>query len=174
MNAKPHIPSRRPERKAASGEVLAKSMVAFRRILVPVDFSEPSLKALPYALSLAKQFKADVFLVHIVEQIVYPGDWMIPPFPTGDFANESREQLIEKLRNTCKDESGKFTPVVRFGRAWQEIVEIAREHECDMIVMATHGYTGLKHVLLGSVAEKIVRHAPCPVLTVRPEDAEFT
>lgn len=148
-------------------------MVGLRRILVPVDFSEPSLRAVPYALSFARQFKAELILVHIVEQIVYPGDWMIPPFPSGDFATESREQLIEKLRNTCVGAAGKVTPIVRFGRAWQEIVEIAREQECDMIVMATHGYTGLKHVLLGSVTEKIVRHAPCPVLTVRPGDPDF-
>ena len=63
-----------------------------------------------------------------------------------------------------------MTPIVRFGRAWQEIIEVAREQKCDMIIMATHGYTGLRHVLLGSVAEKIVRHSPCPVLTVRPDD----
>lgn len=154
-----------PARKAT------KAPVTLKRILVPVDFSEPSINAVPYALAFAKQFKAQLVLVHIVEQVVYPGDWMIPPFPTGDFASESREQLMAKLRSTCTEKAGKVTPIVRFGRAWQEIIEVAREQKCDMIIMATHGYTGLRHVLLGSVAEKIVRHAPCPVLTVRPDDA---
>lgn len=169
---KQRVPMRRPLNGGATLRSKAAPAVAVKRILVPVDFSEPSMKALPYALALARQFRAELFLVHIVEQIVYPGDWMIPPFPSGDFASESREQLIEKLRNSCEGDTAKVTPIVRFGRAWQEVVAIAREQECDMIVLATHGYTGLRHVLLGSVAEKIVRHAPCPVLTVRPDDTE--
>ncbi len=156
-----------PARKAT------KAPVTLKRILVPVDFSEPSMKAVPYALAFAKQFKAELVLVHIVEQVIYPGDWMIPPFPTGDFASESREQLMTKLRSTCAEKTGKVTPIVRFGRAWQEIIEVAREQKCDMVIMATHGYTGLRHVLLGSVAEKIVRHAACPVLTVRPDEASL-
>jgi universal stress protein A len=169
---KQRVPMRRHINGSAPVRAKTTSSVAVKRILVPVDFSEPSMKALPYALSLARQFRAELFLVHIVEQIVYPGDWMIPPFPSGDFASESREQLVEKLRNACGDGSAKITPIVRFGRAWQEVVAIAREQDCDMIVLATHGYTGLKHVLLGSVAEKIVRHSPCPVLTVRPDDMD--
>ena len=169
-HSKPALPVRRSPGRSPSVHRSVPVPVALRRILVPVDFSEPSLKALPYAISLAKQFKGELVLVHIVEQIVYPGDWMIPPFPTGDFATESREQLIEKLRNTCRGSGVNVTPMVRFGRAWQEVIDIAAEQQCDMIVMATHGYTGLKHVLLGSVAEKIVRHAPCPVLTLRPDD----
>lgn len=172
-NSKHRTPARSPIQRVVPVHPSGKPSVALKRILVPVDFSGPSAKALPYAFSLAKQFKAELFLVHIVEQIIYPGDWMIPPFPTGDFASESREQLIEKLRSLSEPGDCKVTPVVRFGRAWQEIIEIAREQSCDMIVMATHGYTGLKHVLLGSVAEKIVRHAPCPVLTVRPDDPEI-
>ena len=78
---------------------------------------------------------------------------------------------MSKLRSIFTAKDGKVTPIVRFGRAWQEIIEVAREQKCDMIIMATHGYTGLRHALVGSVAEKIVRHAPCPVLTVRPDDA---
>ena len=88
-----------PARKAT------KAPVTLKRILVPVDFSEPSMKAVPYALAFAKQFKAELVLVHIVEQVVYPGDWMIPPFPTGDFASESREQLMAKLRSTCTEKT---------------------------------------------------------------------
>jgi nucleotide-binding universal stress UspA family protein len=63
--------------------------------------------------------------------------------------------------------------MVRIGSAWQEITEIARDRDIDLIIIGTHGYTGLKHLVLGSTAEKVVRHAPCPVLTVREKEHEF-
>jgi len=143
------------------------------RILVPVDFSEHSQKALRYALAFAKQFDAEVTLVHIVEQMVYPGDWMYPPLAVTDFATEKREQVIARLRTLDAGSGVKTKHVVRLGRAWQEVIEIARETKTDLIILATHGYTGIKHVLLGSVAEKIVRHAPCPVLSVRADERDF-
>ena len=143
------------------------------RILVPIDFSEHSNKALRYALAFAKQFDAEVTLVHIVEQMVYPGDWMYPPMAVTDFAAEKREEMVARLQALDAGSGVKTQHIVRLGRAWQEIIEIAEEMKCDMLILATHGYTGLKHALLGSVAEKIVRHAPCPVLTVRPEERDF-
>ena len=143
------------------------------RILVPVDFSEHSQKALRYALAFASQFGAEVALVHVVEQMVYPGDWMYPPLAVTDFAMEKREQVIARLRALDAGSGVKTQHVVRLGRAWQEVVEIAKEMKSDLIILATHGYTGLKHALLGSVAEKIVRHAPCPVLSVHPDERDF-
>ena len=162
-------------RKTATAPASAMSPLQFHigKILVPVDFSEHSRKALRYALAFANQFDAEVTLVHIVEQMVYPGDWMYPPLAVTDFASEKREQMIERLRSLDAGSGVRTNHVVRLGRAWQEVVEIARESQTDMIILATHGYTGLKHVLLGSVAEKIVRHAPCPVLSVRPEERDF-
>jgi universal stress protein A len=135
-------------------------------ILVPVDFSECAQTAVP-------QFQAEVTLVHVVEQIIYPGDWMYPPLAMSDFAAEKRDQVLEKMQALVSEPSGKVNYVVRVGRAWQEVTDLAKETNADLLVLATHGYTGLKHVLLGSVAEKIVRHAPCPVLTVRPEERDF-
>ena len=143
------------------------------RILVPVDFSEHSQKALRYALAFATQFGAEVTLAHIVEQMVYPGDWMYPPLAVTDFATEKREQVIARLQALDAGSGVKTQHIVRLGRAWQEVIEIAQEIKADMIILATHGDTGLKHALLGSVAEKIVRHAPCPVLSVRPEERDF-
>ena len=153
----------------------AMSLLQFKigKILVPIDFSEHSQKALRYALAFAAQFDAEVTLVHIVEQMVYPGDWMYPPLAVSDFANEKREQMIGRLRALDAGSGIKTQHMVRLGRAWQEVAEIAREQKSDLIILATHGYTGLKHALLGSVAEKIVRHAPCPVLSVRPEERDF-
>ena len=161
--------------RTASAPVSALVPMQFQigRILVPVDFSEHSQKALRYALAFALQFGAEVTLVHIVEQMVYPGDWMYPPLAVTDFATEKREQVLERLRALDAGSEVKTKHVVRLGRAWQEVIEIAQEQKADMIILATHGYTGLKHVLLGSVAEKIVRHAPCPVLSVRPEERDF-
>jgi nucleotide-binding universal stress UspA family protein len=142
-------------------------------ILVPVDFSECAQTAVRYALGMASQFHAEVTLVHVVEQIIYPGDWMYPPLAMSDFAAEKRDQVLEKMQALVSEPSGKVNYVVRVGRAWQEVTDLAKETKADLLVLATHGYTGLKHVLLGSVAEKIVRHAPCPVLTVRPEERDF-
>jgi nucleotide-binding universal stress UspA family protein len=161
--------------KAASAPAKFMTPLQFSigKILVPIDFSEHSHKALRYALAFAAQFDAEVTLVHIVEQMVYPGDWMYPPIAVTDFAAEKREQMIERLRALDAGSGVKTQHMVRLGRAWQEVVEIAREQKADLIILATHGYTGLKHVLLGSVAEKIVRHSPCPVLSVRPEERDF-
>ena len=162
-------------RKAATARPAAKKRPQFqiRKILVPVDFSEHSQKALRYALAFAAQFGAEVTLVHIVEQMVYPGDWMYPPLAVTVFSTQKRGEMIQRLRALDAQSGVKTQHVVRVGRAWQEVVEIAREQKADMIILATHGYTGLKHALLGSVAEKIVRHAPCPVLSVHPEERDF-
>lgn len=154
-------------------EVASKDL-QFRRILVPLDFSEHSLKAFNKGLAFAHQFKAELVLVHIVEQIIYPGDWMYPPIAMSDMAAEKRGEIAQKLKALAAGSGVKTREFVRLGRAWQEIVEIAKETEADLVVVATHGYTGLRHVLLGSVAEKIVRHAPCPVFTVRADDADFS
>lgn len=142
-------------------------------ILVPVDFSVCAQTAVRYALGMAAQFQATVTLVHVVEQIIYPGDWMYPPLANSDFAVEKREEVVKKMQALVHEPGVSVNYMVRVGRAWQEVTEIAKETKADLLVIATHGYTGIKHALLGSVAEKIVRHAPCPVLTVRPDERDF-
>jgi universal stress protein A len=122
---------------------------------------------------MAAQFQATVTLVHVVEQIVYPGDWMYPPLANSDFAVEKREEVVKKMQALVHEPAIPVNYLVRVGRAWQEVTEIAKETKADLLVIATHGYTGIKHALLGSVTEKIVRHAPCPVLTVRPDERDF-
>lgn len=167
------VVSERGHKATAPAAALAPQTFAIKRILVPVDFSEHSQNAVRYAVGFAKQFRADLILVHIVEQMVYPGDWMYPPLAVSDFATEKREQITERLKQLGSEAGVKAKSIVRLGRAWQEVTEIAKEEKADLLVIATHGYTGLKHVLLGSVAEKIVRHAHCPVLTVRSEERDF-
>ena len=175
LQAKPRSGPAAKQIKTKSDRIQATAApLKIKRILVPVDFSVHSIKALETALSLAQTFDADITLVHIVEQIIYPGDWMYPPIAMTDFASEQREQISAKLKALAKDSNARTHEVVRLGRAWQEVVEVAKERKADLIVLATHGYTGLRHVLLGSVAEKILRHAPCPVLSIRAEEEDFS
>src|SRR5688572_27426732 len=173
LQAKPRSGSAAKTIEPVHTEITA-APLQIKQILVPVDFSVHSIKALETALSLAGKFGAEVTLVHIVEQIIYPGDWMYPAIAMTDFAAEQREQISAKLKALAKRSGVKSHEVVRLGRAWQEVVEIAKERKADLIVLATHGYTGLRHVLLGSVAEKILRHAPCPVLSIRADEDDFS
>jgi universal stress protein A len=158
---------------SAPASALAPSQLKFDRILVPIDFSEHSLKAFRSAIDFARQFDAELILVHVVEQIIYPGDWMYPPVALSDFAGEKQTEVTARLRALASGARVRTREFARLGRAWHEIVEIAKETKANLVIIATHGYTGLRHALLGSVAEKVVRHAPCPVLTIRAEDDEF-
>jgi nucleotide-binding universal stress UspA family protein len=154
----------------------ATSPFKLRKILVPVDFSEFSAKALDYALAFADQFSARVVLLHVVEPAVYPESYLVvpPAFDemNGNLVKAAEERLarltLDRIGNRVSAES-----LVRLGRAYAEIVDTAKRLDVDLIIMGTHGYTGLKHVLLGSTAERVVRHAPCPVLTVREPEHEF-
>ncbi len=145
------------------------------RILVPVDFSEPSRKALHYAKLFAQQFEASLVLIHAVEPLAYPPDFAVVPLLPPDVEEARTRELESQLAELASNVGGgvKTEAVVRSGRAWQEVVEYAKTGKVDLIIVSTHGYTGLKHALLGSVAEKIVRHAPCPVLVVRDEEHDF-
>ena len=145
-------------------------MLPIRRILFPTDFSEPAEYAWSYALTFAQEFGAEVHLLHVVTP---------PPRLTEAYAvNFDPEQTVKALTveaNASMDrqvEAAKsrglvFRREVRVGVDHREIIDYATKNDIDLIVMATHGRTGLAHVLLGSVAEKVVRKAPCPVLTIK-------
>jgi nucleotide-binding universal stress UspA family protein len=142
-----------------------------KRILVPVDFSLHSNQALQYARSFATQFNARIILIHVVE--AFPIDYLLGL----KSAKAVNEWLLEQSRNRLRQVArqfagaGRIAPesLVSFGKPFQEIARVAKEREADLIVLATHGYTGFKHIQLGSTAERVVRHAPCPVLVVRAE-----
>jgi nucleotide-binding universal stress UspA family protein len=143
------------------------------RVLVPLDFSSCSMKSLDYAVAFAGYFDAALILVHVV-----PVSYAIGEFGAMDFSLLESEMRAnaEKQMAEFKARLGDAIPVetvVRLGRPVLEIVEAARSLEADLIIISTHGHTGLKHVLLGSVAENVVRYAPCPVLTVREHEHEF-
>jgi nucleotide-binding universal stress UspA family protein len=145
-------------------------------ILAPVDFSEYSAKALDYVKAFAKQFEANVVLVHVVEPTVIPDNFgIVPPSyeEVGGALVKAAEERMEHMAGEISSRPGIVRWVVCTGRAPWEIVRVAGETEADLIIITTHGYTGLKHVLMGSTAELIVRHAPCPVLTVRDPEHDF-
>jgi nucleotide-binding universal stress UspA family protein len=138
------------------------------KILVPLDFSPASVKALDYAVWLAKQFRAAIHLVH-----VYPPDEVsaVPGARHLLFQSaEAIERLNEELTGIHRKHVPTFRPEnchIRGGRPYEEIVRVAREIGADLIVLSTRGHSGLKHLLLGSTAERVVRNAPCPVLVAR-------
>lgn len=147
-----------------------------KTILVPVDFSEFSTKALDYAVAFARQFRGTITLLHVVEPMVYPENYMTIPAASDDINNSLLKAADEKLaaqRQQLHGDSVKVKAMTRLGRPYVEIAAVAKEIEADLIILTTHGHTGLKHVLLGSTAERVVRHAPCPVLTVRNPEHDF-
>ncbi len=150
------------------------SPITLKSILVPVDFSECSEKALLYARGFAKQFGARIVLLHVVELSYSYADMAI--FDYSSLEKDLRQGAETRLRSLAKGVEKDGTPTtveIRLGRPARAVAEIAKELATDLIVISTHGYTGLKHALLGSNAETIVRHAPCPVLVVRPQEHEF-
>ena len=138
------------------------------RILVPLDFSPASIEALDYAVSLAKQLRAAIHLVH-----VHPPDEASSVPGAGHLlfqSAEAIERLNEELTGIHRKHVPTFRPEnchIRGGQPYQQIIRLAREIDADLIVLSTRGYSGLKHLLLGSTAERVVRNAPCPVLVVR-------
>jgi universal stress protein A len=155
---------------------LSTSPFRLKKILVPVDFSECSNRALDYALAFAGQCDARLILLHVVEPAAYPESYMLVATALDDLNNDLLRRAERRLAELSRDKIGdrvKCESLVRTGQAYAEIAAAARELEADLIILATHGYTGLKHVLLGSTAERVVRHAPCPVLTVRDPEHGF-
>lgn len=139
-------------------------------ILLPTDFSEFSEKAFPYARSIARRFDAELRLVHILERPQDVPWWLAEQeyqARRGTLKQEAKDHLAEVVSRHLPDV--RVTPEVRVGPPADEIVAAAAESSADLIVLATHGRGGLTRVLFGSVAERVVRQAPCPVLTVRPD-----
>ncbi len=145
-------------------------MEAIKKILVPIDFSGYSKNLLNYANNFAKKFQAKIILVHVVEPIIYPVDFSMGQidFPATDseIATKAKDEL-HKLAETIIDKNIESQVIIKSGKPFVEINETARELDIDLIIIATHGHTGVEHLLFGSTAEKVVRKAPCPVLTLR-------
>jgi nucleotide-binding universal stress UspA family protein len=144
--------------------------VSIKKVLVPIDFSDYSKSALKYAVNFAKSFSADITLVYVVEPIIYPPDFSMGQIAIPAVSTEWDERAQEELDKLAKTEISKDVKVksiIKTGKPFVEIIETAKEEEIDLIIIATHGHSGVEHILFGSTAEKVVRKAPCPVLTLR-------
>jgi universal stress protein A len=150
---------------------IALSELKLKKILVPIDFSEPSRKALQYAISFAKQFSAEISLLHVVETV---------PMPEAVVTDSGLMNL--QLRDVAKTQLAKWRKEIPYaavktaisdGIPFREIVRAADERNTDLIILGTQGRTGLSHLFIGSTAERVVRHASCPVMVVREREHDF-
>jgi universal stress protein A len=169
--------SRTPTRERESsgkGDVveLVPAILKLKSILVPIDFSKISQKALEYAVPLAKQFGAKITLLHAIEPPPYSVDLTYVPMGEGFPIGPMKKELDALAKKTIEPELLKEV-LVRVGTAFEVITNVARDCGADLIVITTHGHTGLKHVFMGSTSERVVRHAPCPVFVVRKCEHEF-
>jgi len=151
-------------------------MIILKSIVHPTDFSDNSDHALKYACSLAIQFSANLHIINVVQDF----GLLLPPVTVG-FPADYYQRQLQHARETLAafpekivNHTGNVIRNICEGRPATEILRYAKDNAIDMIVMGTHGYTGLEHAIMGSVAENVVRRAHCPVLTVHPENHNYT
>lgn len=151
-------------------------MFDIKTIIVPTDFSKISFSAFEYAKDLAERMNAEIHLIYVMEKT--------PPFlaaksidmPEDEILKkmeiEAKKRLNETASNFSEDTNIKIEVVLRLGNDFEEIVNYSKEIKADLIVIATHGRTGVLHSLLGSVAEKVIRFSKCPVLVISPNEED--
>ncbi len=148
-------------------------MINLSRILIATDFSAYSKEALEYGVYLAKAFESDLYLIHVFEPPFYFHSGASPSIQSEirQYLNEARQEALRTLNALANDiqyREGKVHTLFKEEIPFLEVLKAAREIPTDLIVLSTHGRTGLAHVLMGSVAERVVQKSPCPVFTVRP------
>ena len=153
-------------------------MLPFKKILCPTDFSQPSYESLKVAEEMALHFSSELYLIHVlapIPVITAATTPMSAGAPTTSFdvvlyekeLKSSAEKKLEEVTDQRFSKELKTQSFLAYGKAADEIVRIAEKEKLDLIVISTHGETGFRHLIFGSVAEKVVRHAQCPVLTIR-------
>ncbi|CAJ1787147.1 universal stress protein [Aeromonas veronii] len=142
-------------------------MPSIKTLLCPVDFSQMSRAVLDYAVFMAQSHQAQLKLIHVVDQLHGFDSYKILHMTAVEITHEMERQARTQLKELVATLPILATFDIRFGRAADEIVIQAKEDEVELIVMGSHGRSGISHLLVGSVAESVVRHAPCPVLVVR-------
>ena len=149
-------------------------MISLKNVLCPIDHSDCSKEALKYAVTLAMRDKAKLLLLHIIDIRSFSEglEAMSKPLPDEETLEQLRAKLLDCIPEEMRDDMDVEAIVIQ-GIPFVEIISTSREKEIDMIVMGSHGRTGISHMMLGSVSEKVVRKAPCPVLIVRQPDQKF-
>jgi len=165
-------------KKTLPGEL---SVISIKKILYPTDFSEYSSVALPYAVDFAHHYNAELHCLHAVEwghEFIPTGDNIAPMITPPVLSVEEMQKTAQKrleafLRDKAPQIAGSVIKKVVLGKPFVEIIGYCRQENIDLIVLGTHGHSALASMLLGSVAEKVVRKAPCAVLTVRHPEHKF-
>ena len=148
-------------------------LVNIHKILAQTDISQHSNKALGYARTLAEQWGAELHLLNVVEPTVFPTEGGLAPMGLMNLDTEltdASQHSIEELAKHPELSGVKIVTATVHGRASNAIIDYAAEHGIDLVVIATHGRTGLEHLIFGSTAERVIRECPCPVLTIRDPD----
>ena len=153
-------------------------MIKLKKILYPTDFSKHSLAALPYARDMAEKFSADLHVLHVVDSAyqywMAGGEDTAPVVMSENELTESAQQQMDDfIEKNLSDYKEQITVKLIPGKPFLEIIHYARDQGIDMIVIATHGYGALTSMLIGSVTEKVLRKAPCPVMTIRHAEHKF-
>ena len=143
-------------------------MKEFKRILCPLDFSEASSHAFQYAKAFAECFNAELVLLHVTPNVTEAYTALMPDFSMYGFESEKKE-IVERLEEFTQDRNGKLKKIVRFGTAYREILDYAREEDFDLIILGAKGRSNFERLFLGSTSEKVVRASHIPVLTVHPK-----
>jgi universal stress protein A len=149
-------------------------MISLKKILCPIDHSDCSKEALKYAVSFAMKDEAKLLLLHIIDIRSFNEglDAMSTQIPNEETLEQLRVKLLDCIPEEIRDDLDVEAIVIQ-GVPFAEIISTAKEKEIDMIVIGSHGRTGISHMMLGSVSEKVVRKAPCPVLTIRQPGHKF-
>ncbi|MFQ5559283.1 MAG: universal stress protein [Nitrospinota bacterium] len=151
-------------------------MKRIRNILFPTDFSANSGLAKDIAISFAREYEAGLYVLNVIEPIYEVSDLYVSQFSTVDFYQEIEKNAKKEMDNLFTEEEKKVLKpktVILQGTPFLEIINFAKEKEIDLIVIATHGRTGLDHVFFGSVSEKVVRKASCSVYVVKDKEKKF-
>lgn len=144
-----------------------RKFLPIKKILVPTDFTVYSDHAIEYAIMVARNFEAKIMLVHVIEPMAYSVTDTIQIIDHYTALKTVAGPILKNLQNKLLKKGLEVDTLLLDGTPYLEIVKRSRQAGIDLIIMGTHGRTGIKHVLMGSVAERVVRMAPCPVLTVR-------
>ncbi len=152
-------------------------MIDIKKILVPTDFSEYSRKSIKYGISLAEQYNAEVYVLYVFDDRIFDESLFIL-YTENEMRQNRKKVYNEQLEKIVCDIHSKSPQLelhrkLKVGIAFVEIIKFAKAENIDLIIMSSHGRTGISHLLIGSTTEKVVRKAPCPVLTVRPKEHEF-
>lgn len=141
-----------------------------KKVLIPIDFSDYSKNSLRYSVNFTRCFNAELILIYVIEPVIYPPDFSMGqiavPAVDVDIDKRASEEL-QKLAKTEIPADMKVKTLVKTGKPFVEIIETAAAENIDLIIIASHGHSGVEHILFGSTADKVVRKAPCPVLTLR-------